>query len=107
MRNFLKIVCRYRKVRLLGEIFDAYDMRADEEEQIIRVVLFYTALPSEEQKKRHGSFLCRKYGAKRAYIEMKKDDSLIGGFILRVGNDEYDRSTKGRLDRLEQRLTRR
>lgn len=53
------------------------------------------------------SFLCRKYGAKRAYIEMKKDDSLIGGFILRVGNDEYDRSTKGRLDRLEQRLTRR
>ena len=40
-------------------------------------------------------------------IEMKKDDSLIGGFILRVGNDEYDRSTKGRLDRLEQRLTRR
>ena len=90
MRNFLKIVCRYRKVRLLGEIFDAYDMRADEEEQIIRVVL-----------------LCRKYGAKRAYIEMKKDDSLIGGFILRVGNDEYDRSTKGRLDRLEQRLTRR
>ena len=106
MRNFLKIVCRYRKVRLLGEIFDAYDMRADEE-QIIRVVLFYTALPSEEQKKGMESFLCRKYGAKRAYIEMKKDDSLIGGFILRVGNDEYDRSTKGRLDRLEQRLTRR
>ena len=103
MRNFLKIVCRYRKVRLLGEIFDAYDMRADEEEQIIRAVLFYTALPSEEQKKGMESFLCRKY----AYIEMKKDDSLIGGFILRVGNDEYDRSTKGRLDRLEQRLTRR
>ena len=48
--------------------------------------------------------MCRKYGAKRAYIEMKKDDSLIGEFILRVGNDEYDRSTKGRLDRLEQRL---
>lgn len=56
MRNFLKIVCRYRKVRLLGEIFDAYDMRADEEEQIIRAVLFYTALPSEEQKKAWNRF---------------------------------------------------
>lgn len=33
--------------------------------------------------------------------------TAIYGFILRVGNDEYDRSTKGRLDRLEQRLTRR
>ncbi len=104
MRNFLKIVCRYRKVRLLGEIFDAYDMRADEEEQIVRAVLFYTALPSEEQKKGMESFLCRKYGAKRAYIEMKKDDSLIGGFILRVGNDEYDRSTKGRLDKIRTKI---
>ena len=64
MRNFLKIVCRYRKVRLLGEIFDAYDMRADEEEQIIRAVLFYTALPSEEQKKRHGIVFVQKIRSK-------------------------------------------
>lgn len=63
MRNFLKIVCRYRKVRLLGEIFDAYDMRADEEEQIIRAVLFYTALPSEEQK-RHGIVFVQKIRSK-------------------------------------------
>ena len=82
-------------------------MRADEEEQIIRVVLFYTALPSEEQKKKAWNRFCAENTEQRAYIEMKKDDSLIGGFILRVGNDEYDRSTKGRLDRLEQRLTRR
>ncbi len=71
MRNFLKIVCRYRKVRLLGEIFDAYDMRADEEEQIIRAVLF-TRRFQVKNKKGMESFLCRKYGAKRAYIEMKK-----------------------------------
>ena len=73
-------------------------------EQIIRAVLFYTALPSEEQKKGMDRFCAEKYGAKRAYIEMKKDDSLIGGFILRVGNDEYDRSTKGRLDRIRTKI---
>lgn len=56
MRNFLKIVCRYRKVRLLGEIFDAYDMRADEEEQIIRVVLFTRRFQVKNKKKAWNRF---------------------------------------------------
>ena len=105
MRNFLKIVCRYRKVRLLGEIFDAYDMRADEEEQIIRVVLFYTALPSEEQKKQMGDFIKKKYGAGDIKWVMAEDKALIGGFILQVDGKEYDYSVQGRLNRLERKLT--
>ena len=104
IRNFLKVVCRYQKIDLIEEIFDAYDLRTDEEEKIVRAVLFCTVFPNEEQKRGMESFLCRKYHAKKAYIEIQKDDSLIGGFVLRVGSDEYDRSVKGRLDRLEQRL---
>lgn len=50
MRNFLKIVCRYRKVRLLGEIFDAYDMRADEERTDHKSGSFYTALQVKNKK---------------------------------------------------------
>ena len=50
-------------------------------------------------------FLCRKYGAKKADITVRRDDTLFGGFILRVGSDEYDWSMKGRLNRLEQTLT--
>ena len=107
MRTFLKVVCDHEKMTIVEQIFAAYEELQNQAAGVKTVYLRYTALPSEEQKKGMESFLCRKYGAKRAYIEMKKDDSLIGGFILRVGNDEYDRSTKGRLDRLEQRLTRR
>ena len=105
MRTFLKVVCRYRKVRLLGEIFDAYDMRADEEEQIIRAVLFYTALPSEEQKKQMGDFIKKKYGAGDIKWVMAEDKALIGGFILQVDGKEYDYSVQGRLNRLERKLT--
>ena len=35
---------------------------------------------------------------------MVRDDSLLGGFLLRVGSDEYDWSIKGRMDRLAQEL---
>ena len=61
--------------------------------------------PTEEQKKGMEAFLCKKYGAKSAKIEVRQDKALLGGFILRVGSDEYDWSMKGRLNRLEQRLT--
>ena len=50
------------------------------------------------------AFLCRKYGAEKAHIEISRDEALLGGFVLRVGSDEYDWSVKGRLNRLEQRL---
>ena len=38
-------------------------------------------------------------------IQIVEDTSLLGGFILHVENDEYDWSLKGRLTRLEQKLT--
>ena len=50
------------------------------------------------------AFLCGRYGADQALIEIRHDASLLGGFILRVGNDEYDWSMKGRLDRLTKAL---
>ena len=85
--------------------FAAYDRYCDEQNQVLNAVLTCTVPPSEEQKKGMEAFLCKKYGAKKAKIEVCQDQALLGGFILRVGSDEYDWSMKGRLNRLEQRLT--
>ena len=104
MRNFLKTVCKYHRMDLIDEIFAAYDRCRDEENKVLKAVLTCTAPPDEEQKKGMESFLCRKYGAKEAQIEVRHDADLLGGFILRAGSDEYDWSMKGRLDRLTQTL---
>ena len=104
MRNFLKTVCKYHRMDLIDEIFAAYDRCRDEENKVLKAVLTCTAPPDEEQKKGMENFLCRKYGAKRAQIEVRHDADLLGGFILRAGSDEYDWSMKGRLDRLAQTL---
>ena len=53
------------------------------------------------------AFLCEKYDAVKADIEIIQDKALLGGFVLRVGCDEFDWSLQGRLNRLEQKLTRR
>ena len=90
---------------LIEDIFTAYDRYCDEQNQVLNAVLTCIQPPTEEQKKGMEAFLCKKYGANRAKIEVRQDKALLGGFILRVGSDEYDWSMKGRLNRLEQRLT--
>lgn len=54
IRNFLKVVCRYQKIDLIEEIFDAYDLRTDEEEKIVRAVLFLHCISKRGAKTRHG-----------------------------------------------------
>ena len=89
---------------LMDEIFAAYDKCMDEKNRTLNAVLICTVDPSAEQKEGMEAFLCRKYGAEKAQIEVRHDADLLGGFILRVGSDEYDWSMKGRLDRLTQTL---
>ena len=105
IRNFLKVACRYQRMNLIEDIFTAYDRYCDEQNQVLNAVLTCIQPPTEEQKKGMEAFLCKKYGAKSAKIEVRQDKALLGGFILQVGSDEYDWSMKGRLNRLEQRLT--
>lgn len=104
IRNFMKTVCRYQKMGLIREIFAAYDRYREKQSGILRARLYCVTPPDEEQKKGIEAFVCRKYGAKEARVQVCRDDSLIGGFLLRVGSDEYDWSMKGRMERLAQEL---
>lgn len=105
MKNFLKVVCKNQRINLINEIFDAYDEYCDEQAHILTAVLACVEPPSEEQLDKMKVFLCDKYQKADVKIQIVEDTSLLGGFILHVENDEYDWSLKGRLTRLEQKLT--
>lgn len=105
IRNFLKVACRYQRMDLIEDIFAAYDRYCDEQEHILKAVLTCVEPPSEVQLKEMKAFLCKKYDAVRADIEIRTDQTLLGGFVLHAGSDEYDWSLRGRLNRLEQKLT--
>ena len=76
-----------------------------EQAHVVTAVLSCVEPPSREQLQKMETFLCGRYGAEKAEIQVCRNESLMGGFILRAGNDEYDWSIKGRLDRLKQKLT--
>ena len=93
-----------KKYSVIDKVFPE-EMRNFLKTGMIHAILSCVTPPGEEQKKGIEEFLCRKYKAEEAKIQVCRDDSLIGGFLLRVGSDEYDWSIKGRMDRLYDTLT--
>ncbi|MBC5689684.1 ATP synthase F1 subunit delta [Mediterraneibacter sp. NSJ-55] len=105
IRNFLKLVCKNNRMNLITDIFAAYDKYLEERERIVHAQIICVEPPDKEHQKRIEVFLLKKYSAVKVKLTIRKDPRLLGGFILLVGNDEYDWSLKGRLERLEQKLT--
>ena len=105
IRNFLKVVCRNQRMQEIDQIFEAYDRYCRQQEGVQMATLTCVEAPDEERLKKIKEFLCEKYQKTDVKIEVVEDPALLGGFVLRTGDDEYDWSLKGRLSRLEQKLT--
>ena len=49
-------------------------------------------------------FIKKKYNVESVSVKYIKDESLIGGFIIMVGDNVYDMSYKNKLKALKERL---
>ena len=102
--NFLTILCQKKRLSSFMEILENYYKVKDEERGHIKAVLECTQEPDIAQIKALEDFVKTEYGAKTATIIIENKADLIGGFVLKVGNFEYDWSIKGRIKRLENQI---
>lgn len=107
MVNFLKVVSDYNSMDCIENIFKAYEEYCNKQENRIEATLYYVVPPTEEQEKKMKEFLCNKYHKKEAALKLVKNEDLIGGFVLRAGNQEFDQSVLGRIKQLQRQLIRR
>lgn len=105
MRSFVKVVVRHHKSEMIDSIFEDYENLCKKQKGVIRAVLRYVVPPNDTQLEGFRSFLCREFKAQSAEITLQEDPGLLGGFILKAGDVEYDRSFQGRFRKLEQQLT--
>lgn len=105
LHSFVKILCRYHKAELAQEIFKAYQEYYNEKNHVLNGVLTYVVLPTEEQLDGIRKFLCRKYHVSSVSLSLREDKSLVGGFTIRVNDQEIDYSLRGRINALQQKLT--
>ena len=104
IRSFLKVLCDYQSVDQIEAVFMAYDEYFDEQNGILRAVLYYVTAPEERQLQQMRDYLGKKYGRKQVEIKLIQKPDLIGGFVVRVKDVEEDWSMKGRLNKLQRKL---
>lgn len=88
----------------LGAVIDAYSAALDRKNKVARATLICVTEPDENQLKGIEEFVCKEENAGSAKIEIVKDDSLIGGFIIRIGNKQYDRSLKSKISSIKEKI---
>ena len=97
IRDFLKLLCDNESFDLLDKIFEAYKDMSEKNTDILYVVISYVTAPDDAQLMKIKDFLSKKFNADidKMEIKLKEDPELLGGFIIRAGNQEYDWSTRG------------
>ena len=104
-RDLLKLMCVEDQLDLLEEVNDLYHALSQKRVGDLYVTLRYVTAPTEEQLDGIKQFVAHRYGEEGVVFEMKEDPTLVSGFKLTAGNEEYDWSAQGRLAQLQQRLS--
>lgn len=93
--------CHADKIK---EVLGAYTAVLDRKNRVARATLICVNEPDEKQLRGIEEFICKEEDAGSAKIEIVKDESLIGGFIIQIGNKQFDRSLKSKISRIKEKL---
>lgn len=101
---FAELLCSNNRAGLYKDILKAYKAIENEHNNIVSAQLFCVNTPTEEDRDKIKSMLVKKYGAADAQLDIVHNSKLLGGFVLKVGDTEYDKSCLGALKQLKKRL---
>lgn len=101
---FLKVVCDNREMDLLPDMFQAYETWYDDSEKIRRGILYYVEKPEKEQLARIEKKLCSQLKCSEVKLALEPLPELIGGFVIRIGDLEIDRSLRGSINCMKEKL---
>jgi ATP synthase, F1 delta subunit len=107
VRSFLKVLCENKVIGLFSQIIEAYEDLVLEHKNVVKAKFVYAIKPSDGEIEQIKGMICDKYKKSGVFLEMEQDDSLIGGYVLTVGNTEYNKSIKGALSEMQKALIRR
>ena len=93
-------------ISYFDEIADSYLKELDKQSNIARAVITCVNEPNEEHLEGLKKFVLKETGAGDAKLEIVKDDTLLGGFIIDLGDRRFDRSLKSRLKSIKEEVTR-
>ncbi|HEY9784219.1 MAG TPA: ATP synthase F1 subunit delta, partial [Candidatus Obscuribacterales bacterium] len=101
--RLLELLADKRRMDIIPELESEYKAKLNERKNIVNATLISSDPLSEDAVANIKARLVEHLG-KRLELEVKVDKSLIGGAVLRLGDQVIDGSLKGKLKRIEKAL---
>ena len=104
-KSFVRLITKNRRESLLPEIAAAFDAQVKEYRGIVPMTLISATKLNENTKK---AIIAKVQQSVKGELEVTEqiDESLIGGFVVRMGDVQIDASIANQFNNLKQRLTR-
>ena len=104
VKNFIKILCEKKCTHLFSECVKNFEKLYNKKYNIENVTVI-TAFPLSETLREK---LTRKLSddlKKKVILDLKVDESILGGLIIRTENSQTDASVRARLDAIKAQLS--
>ncbi len=104
VRDAVKLMSAECNVNVFDEVSKAYLKALDKKNNIANATVICVNPPSDEQLEGIKKFVCKETNAGSAKVEVEIDESLIGGFIIQTDEKQYDRSIKGKISKIKEKV---
>ena len=101
--NLFRLLRRKRRLSLGASIASYFHELWDDERGVARAQVRSAVELDDDQRRRIAEQLSRRTG-KTVAVEVALDPELLGGAVIRIGDQLIDGSTRGRLRRLREQL---
>ena len=102
--NLIEVLIKNKRLNLLGDVAKKYNELYDQLKGI-QVAEVTTAVPLTDELKNKVLAKVKALTGKEATIKSHIDASILGGFILRVGDIQYNASVSNKLNKLKREFT--
>jgi len=102
--NLIETLIKNKRINQLGDVAERYNELYDQLKGI-QVAEVTTAVPLTDELKNKALAKVKELTGKEATIKSEVDASILGGFILRVGDIQYNASIANKLNKLKREFT--
>ncbi len=105
LSNFFFLLVDKKRLDIIPQIVEQYTVLLDEQESISRGTLT-TAIAIDDSRKKEILEKLEKQTGRKLELDFKVDSSLLGGMILKLGDDTLDSSLAAQLNKLNLQIKR-
>ena len=104
LNNFLKIIIDKDRVSAIEAILKSYKSLLNDKNNVVEGIAITAVAMTKDEIKELEAKLSSKYN-KNVTLKNKVDESVLGGVLVRLGNEEIDGTVKTRLAKMKEQLS--